>query len=454
LTANSTSQLPHSFHTIYDLAGNVTKDATNKRFIYDAENKQTSFGTGGSYTNGGLYSYDGDGKRIKKIVGTETTIFVYNASGQMVAEYSTTAVQNPQISYLTSDTLGTPRINTNASGQVLARHDYLPFGEEIIGLGNRATQQGYSIPDGVRQKFTQYERDIESGLDFAQARYYNNAHGRFTSVDPLDPVLGRQGASDKREAERQFNIYLGQPQRWNRYIYCLNNPLRHVDPDGFDPLVVNLNIIFDKDKYNEEQQKAFIDSYVAQAKKDFGTIDIQFNVTVTQGTASDIADANKQKIDTGYAEGAINVFVTPGSVGPAPEVTHYGNGSNGTIFLSTGGKNNTENPANLTHGIIHALGISSGVNGYPSVDNSSSNRWVLVGKALYRDTLGRIINGQPAESAAQSTQNHLHILANGGYNPYPFGSYSVAKTGLPVQPPNFSKEINILKEGARKYLKK
>jgi hypothetical protein len=82
----------------YDQSGNVTKDATNKRFVYDAENKQTSFGTGGSSTNGGSYFYDGDGRRVKKIVGTETTIFVYNASGQLVAEYSTTSVQNPQIS--------------------------------------------------------------------------------------------------------------------------------------------------------------------------------------------------------------------------------------------------------------------------------------------------------------------------------------------------------------------
>jgi hypothetical protein len=111
----------------YDSSGNLTKDATNKRFVYDAENKQTSFGTGGSSTNGGSYFYDGDGRRVKKVVGTETTIFVYNASGQMVAEYSTTAPPTiGTISYLTTDTLGSPRINTNASGQVTARHDYMP----------------------------------------------------------------------------------------------------------------------------------------------------------------------------------------------------------------------------------------------------------------------------------------------------------------------------------------
>lgn len=54
-------------------------------------------------------------------------------------------------------------------------------------------------------------------------------------------------ASDKEEAEKQFRRYLTQPQRWNRYTYCLNNPLRRIDPDGFDPkLYVNVNIIFDE----------------------------------------------------------------------------------------------------------------------------------------------------------------------------------------------------------------
>jgi hypothetical protein len=35
----------------------------------------------------------------------------------------------------------------------------------------RTTQQSYSARDSVRQKFTGYEADAESGLNFAQARY-------------------------------------------------------------------------------------------------------------------------------------------------------------------------------------------------------------------------------------------------------------------------------------------
>jgi hypothetical protein len=60
----------------------------------------------------------------------------------------------------------------------MKRHDYLPFGEEIVApTGGRSAAQGYA-GDGVRQQFTLYERDTETELDYAQARYYAGAQGR------------------------------------------------------------------------------------------------------------------------------------------------------------------------------------------------------------------------------------------------------------------------------------
>ncbi|MCV4567421.1 hypothetical protein OFB72_33210, partial [Escherichia coli] len=62
----------------------------------------------------------------------------------------------------------------------------LPFGGEIqSGTGGRTAAQGYGGQDSISQKFTGYQRDNETGLDFAEARYYKNQHGRFTAVDPL-----------------------------------------------------------------------------------------------------------------------------------------------------------------------------------------------------------------------------------------------------------------------------
>jgi RHS repeat-associated protein len=105
--------------------------------------------------------------------------------------------------------------NSGSSSAVIARHDYLPFGEELFaGTGDRTTAQGYT-GDGTRQKFTSYERDSETSLDFAQARYYSNGQGRFTRPDPW------MASADEFE-----------PQSWNCYAYVGNNPLAFTDPSG------------------------------------------------------------------------------------------------------------------------------------------------------------------------------------------------------------------------------
>ncbi|MBK7706180.1 MAG: hypothetical protein IPJ30_10450 [Acidobacteria bacterium] len=59
------------------------------------------------------------------------------------------------------------------------------------------------------------QNDDETGLDFAEARMYENRHGRFTAVDPLL-------ASGKS----------ANPQTFNRFVYCLNSPLACIDPTG------------------------------------------------------------------------------------------------------------------------------------------------------------------------------------------------------------------------------
>jgi RHS repeat-associated protein len=154
---------------------------------------------------------------VKKIVPAtgEVTVFVYDAGAKLIAEYSTvvTPPTEAKVSYLTNDHLGSPRILTDQNGNVISRRDFHPFGEEI-STAQRTAALGYQ-PDSVRQKFTGYERDIESDLDFAEARYYNPAHGRFTTVDPL-----------------MASASPNNPQTWNRYIYVGNNPLNITDPTG------------------------------------------------------------------------------------------------------------------------------------------------------------------------------------------------------------------------------
>jgi RHS repeat-associated protein len=62
----------------------------------------------------------------------------------------------------------------------------MSLGEELDNnIGERTTALKYGTIDSVRQKFTGYLKDDETGLDFAEARMYENRHARFTAVDPL-----------------------------------------------------------------------------------------------------------------------------------------------------------------------------------------------------------------------------------------------------------------------------
>jgi RHS repeat-associated protein len=116
---------------------------------------------------------------------------------------------SPSTVWLHTDHLGSVRVKSNASGQVIAgtRMAYFPFGERV----NVKT-------DPVKYEFTGKERDNDTKLDYFGARYYASALGRFMSPDPIS-----------LHSER-----LSNPQRLNLYVYCRNNPLRFIDPAGLD----------------------------------------------------------------------------------------------------------------------------------------------------------------------------------------------------------------------------
>ncbi len=227
----------------YDKNGNITRDVdqvTNelRTFVFDGDNKQSEIKDANGQTIG-KYFYDGEGKRVKKFIfaTNETTVFVYS-SGKLIAEY-TTAIPSaqPAISYTATDMLGSPRVITNELGNVVSRRDFMPFGEDVPteagdraavqdvltiaeadGNGNlRTTALNYQVSDNIRQRFTGYQKDTETSLDFAEARMYESRYGRFTAVDPL--LTSGKSAN---------------PQSFNRYVYVGGNPLARIDPSGKD----------------------------------------------------------------------------------------------------------------------------------------------------------------------------------------------------------------------------
>jgi RHS repeat-associated protein len=224
--SSSTNRITTSGYS-YDSSGNLTNDGSHS-YGFDAERKIATV------DNTTAYAYDGEARRVKKLVG-ENTRFVYGIGGALIAEFDgssgnlkkeyisggitiePTAVNSNGTQYPTGDHLGSPRAITNSSGSVVSRHDYMPFGEELgSGTGGRTTGMGFSNGgDNNRKKFTGYERDTETGLDFAQARFYASANGRFTSPDPFSG-----------------SAIITDPQTFNRYQYCRNNPVNSTDPTG------------------------------------------------------------------------------------------------------------------------------------------------------------------------------------------------------------------------------
>ena len=218
-----------TFSVAYDLAGNLTRDWSGNGFKYDGENRMVSFDTLGT-DDDTTYHYDGEGRRVKKVVGGSggpVTIYVYNVLGQLVAEYATRWRPLSGTHYVTKDHLGSTRVVTGPDGAAVSRHDYLPFGEEILGRGGRTTALNYPADSmsGPAQKFTGKERDGESRLDYFGARYFSGAAGRFTSPDSINVTWSR---------------LVDPANTLNKYSYAANNPLLYVDSNGQDITVYYL----------------------------------------------------------------------------------------------------------------------------------------------------------------------------------------------------------------------
>ncbi len=108
------------------------------------------------------------------------------------------------VTYYHLDALGSPVAATDASGNVVWREAYRPYGARINMEPAAANQSRW---------YTGHPHDEDSGLTYAGARYYDPVVGRFMGVDPV-------------------GVGEGNVHSFNRYAYGNNNPYAYVDPDG------------------------------------------------------------------------------------------------------------------------------------------------------------------------------------------------------------------------------
>ena len=186
----NTNRLPSPY--AYDAAGNMTSDGLNA-LVYDGANRVAISTQAGL---AGTYSYDGGGLRVKKQVGSASaTVYVFSGA-KAIAEYAAGGAANsPLREYVYSGTqlLATieggamkyhlndhlsARVTTDSSGIKIGEQGHYPFGESW-----------YSTNTTTKWQFTSYERDSESGNDYAMMRQYVSRLARFSSPDPIGGLL-------------------------------------------------------------------------------------------------------------------------------------------------------------------------------------------------------------------------------------------------------------------------
>jgi RHS repeat-associated protein len=192
--------------------------------VYDQADRliKITSGTGSSCTSPttvGTYTYNVNGVRMSKTVGSTTTDFAWNVSGSLptllqerVAGGSVTdyiygpdgtpleQISGSGVLLYHADQLGSTRVLTDTSGTVKATYSYDTY-------GNLSSSTG-SVPNPFL--FAGQYKDAESGLYYLQARYYDTTTSQFLTRD-LAVMITR-----------------------TPYGYVFDNPLNGRDPSGLD----------------------------------------------------------------------------------------------------------------------------------------------------------------------------------------------------------------------------
>jgi len=214
---NEVTSLSDGTSFTYDANGNRTQKTTGSdtwEYTYDYANRLTKVEKNSVVLEECVY--DGNGQRIQVTENNETTTYIYsglnilykeNTTGTAAYIYGptgrlalrTTVDTESHTFYYHTDHLGSTRVVTDESRTVVTDAVYEPFGETVV------TGEEPFL-------YTGKEKD-STGLSYYNARYYDPETGCFITRDPL---AGKKAL----------------PQTLNRYTYCLNNPVKYIDPTG------------------------------------------------------------------------------------------------------------------------------------------------------------------------------------------------------------------------------
>ncbi|WP_346294113.1 SpvB/TcaC N-terminal domain-containing protein [Sphaerothrix gracilis] len=216
----------------FDINGNLIRENSARHFEWDHSDQLRVFRTqtaGAEPTVYAYYLYDATGQRVKKLVRKganqyEVTVYIdgvfelhRQVQGSTTRENTTLHVMDdqsrialvqvgesfpddstPAVKYHLGDHLGSSHLVVDASGNLVNREEFTPYGETSFGSFGRK-----------RYRYTGKERDEESGLNYHGARYYAPWLVRWISCDPI-----------------------GSTDGYNLYVSNRNNPIMLIDLKG------------------------------------------------------------------------------------------------------------------------------------------------------------------------------------------------------------------------------
>ena len=224
----------------YDANGNLTKDLNKgiSGITYNFLNlpNAVTFSDGSTIT----YTYGADGTKLRTVhkIGSTTTttdycgnvIYENGVQKLLLTEEGYITLSDSKYHYYLKDHQGNNRVVISQSGTVEETSHYYPFGGGFASAGN---VQPY--------KYNGKELDTKKGLNWYDygARHYDAVLGRFITVDAL--------------YDKHFKV--------SPYVYCGNEPVGRIDPDGNDWRVqTHYNRETDKIEYKITVRAALINN--------------------------------------------------------------------------------------------------------------------------------------------------------------------------------------------------
>ena len=224
----------------YDANGNLTKDLNKgiSGITYNFLNlpNAVTFSDGSTIT----YTYGADGTKLRTVhkIGSTTTttdycgnvIYENGVQKLLLTEEGYITLSDSKYHYYLKDHQGNNRVVISQSGTAEETSHYYPFGGVFASAGN---VQPY--------KYNGKELDTKKGLNWYDygARHYDAVLGRFITVDAL--------------YDKHFKV--------SPYVYCGNEPVGRIDPDGNDWRVqTHYNRETDKIEYKITVRAALINN--------------------------------------------------------------------------------------------------------------------------------------------------------------------------------------------------